>query len=160
MEDGNGNGDDTNEPADTRRCIEQLARTQAADAQDDRGFPARQALSVFGGRYAAFCRDGLGKANFSAFGMSRPRSLARSSQTVHRTGSAKWTRRSASGKPPAWRRFSTPLIMRSIIVARDTCICERSASSRRPSGSVTNSLWTMAAVRRAIPSRHGSRSHQ
>ena len=49
--------------------------------------------------------------------------------------------------------------MKYIIAAKDTCICGRSDSSRRSSGSVTDNLWPMAAVRRVILSGHGSRSN-
>jgi len=44
-----------------------------------------------------------------------------------------------------------------IIAARGTCICGRSASSRRRSGNVTNDLEKWLPCR-AIRSRHGSRS--
>ena len=54
-----------------------------------------------------------------------------------RTASAKWTRHSASGRGRESQPSSTPSTTRFIIAARDTCICARSASSRRTSGSGT-----------------------
>ena len=44
----------------TGRCIEELARSQEADAEDDRSFSGRQDVSVFFGRHAALLRYGVG----------------------------------------------------------------------------------------------------